>query len=250
MEKDENLKEKQATEAMIKNYQEKKKNKIINILAFLLPFLALLVLLRFCLVPAMIPYVTMTSVKESIWMSYVVSVMGGIISVLSVQFVYGVKIENYELRLIFWGIEDAKENVDEDIYQNLIKISYKYLDEYYLQTRQQAQNGFFVTMSVSVMGAIVIALGIGAMFFGKTTPAYVTTASGVITEFIAAIFFYLYNKTISSMRDYHNKLVLSQNISIALKITESMSKEQGEKVKEHIVEELVKDINTYIHSEN
>ena len=52
------------------------------------------------------------------------------------------------------------------------------------------------------------------------------------------------------MSDYHNKLVLSQNVSIALKISESMTKEQGEKVKEHIVEELMKDINTYIHSEN
>ena len=33
------------------------------------------------------------------------------------------------------------------------------------------------------------------------------------------------------MSDYHNKLVLSQNVSIALKISESMTKEQGEKVK-------------------
>lgn len=95
-----------------------------------------------------------------------------------------------------------------------------------------------------------MAIGIVAMFFGKTTPAYVTTASGVVTEFIAAVFFYLYNKTVASMSDYHNKLVLSQNVSIALKISESMSKEQGEKVKEHIAEELMKDINTYIHSEN
>ena len=86
------------------------------------------------------------------------------------------------------------------------------------------------------------------MFFGKTTPAYVTTASGVITEFIASVFFYLYNKTVSSMSDYHNKLVLSQNVSIALKIAESISGESAEKVKNHIVEELVKDINEHIHS--
>ena len=158
------------------------------------------------------------------------------------------RINIYNSELIKFGIEDAKEDVDDDIYKNLIKISYKYLDEYYLQTRQQAQKGFIVTVSVSIMGAIIIAIGIGAMFFGKTTPAYVTTASGVITEFIASVFFYLYNKTVSSMSDYHNKLVLSQNVSIALKIAESISGESAEKVKNHIVEELVKDINEHIHS--
>lgn len=50
------------------------------------------------------------------------------------------------------------------------------------------------------------------------------------------------------MSDYHNKLVLSQNVSIALKIAESISGESAEKVKNHIVEELVKDINEHIHS--
>ena len=149
-----------------------------------------------------------------------------------------------------FGIEDAKQDVDNDIYKNLIKISYKYLDEYYLQTKQQAQKGFVVTVAISIMGVIIIAIGIGAMFLGKTTPAYVTTASGVLTEFIATIFFYLYNKTLSSMSDYHNKLVLSQNISIALKIAGSLSDKTGEKVKEHIVDELIKDINIHIHSED
>ena len=109
------------------------------------------------------------------------------------QYLDECKIEMFKSKLIGLGIEDAKKNVDEDIYQNLIKISYKYLDEYYLQTRQQAQKGFFVTVYVAIVGAIIVAIGIVAMFFGKTTPAYVTTASGVVTEFIAAVFFYLYS---------------------------------------------------------
>lgn len=186
---------------------------------------------------------------ENVSVTLVGSLFVGIITVLFMQYLYDTKIGNCEQKLIVLGIEDAKEEVDDDIYQNMIKISYKYLDEYYLQTRQQAQNGFVVTMLVSVLGAVIVIIGIGAMLFGKTTPAYVTTASGVITEFIAAVFFYLYNKTISSMSDYHNKLVLSQNISIALKIAESISGEEGEKAKAHIAEELMKDINMHIHSE-
>lgn len=237
--------------SLLKAAENKGKNKTRKILVFLFVFAFV-----FCFMCIYYWYTSSywSSQREittgNIVIALIAALFLGVISILTLQYLNECKIEMLKSQLIGLGIEDAKKNVDEDIYQNLIKISYKYLDEYYLQTRQQAQKGFFVTVCVAITGAIIVAIGIIAMFFGKTTPAYVTTASGVVTEFIAAVFFYLYNKTIASMSDYHNKLVLSQNVSIALKITESMSKEQGEKVKEHIVEELMKDINTYIHSEN
>ena len=81
------------------------------------------------------------------------------------------------------------------------------------------------------------------MFFEKAQPSVITCAAGVITEFIAAVFFYLYNRTISSMSKYHNKLVLSQNISIALKIADSLPEQDKVKTKDLIVTELLKDIN-------
>jgi hypothetical protein len=37
---------------------------------------------------------------------------------------------------------------------------------------------------------------------------YVTVASGALSEFIAAVFFYLYNRTILSMSQYYQKLVI------------------------------------------
>ena len=78
----------------------------------------------------------------------------------------------------------------------------------------------------------------------KITPAYITCASGAITEFISAVFFYLYNKTVTSMNSYHDKLVLSQNIAFALRIAGEMEG-MGEKNKAKlaIINELVKDVN-------
>lgn len=69
-------------------------------------------------------------------------------------------------------------------------------------TREQAQKGFFVTVCISIFGAALIGVGILAMFLEKVEPSYITCASGVITEFISAIFFYLYNKTVTSMSKY------------------------------------------------
>lgn len=149
-------------------------------------------------------------------------------------------------RILEYEAEHIKDDVEEDIFENSIKMSYKYLDQYYLQTREQAQRGFFVTVCVAVFGALLIGVGIVAMFLGLAQPSVITCAAGVITEFIAAVFFYLYNRTISSMSKYHNKLVLSQNISIALKIADSLPEEDKVKTKDLIVTELLKDINTHL----
>lgn len=142
--------------------------------------------------------------------------------------------------------EYIQTEIQEDIFENSIKMSYKYLDEYYSQTRDQARKGFYITMGVSVFGAFLVGLGILMMFLEKTEPSYVTCASGVITEFIAAIFFYLYNKTITSMSNYHNKLVLSHNVSIALKVAESLPDNDKIKTKDKIISELLKDVNSYL----
>lgn len=149
------------------------------------------------------------------------------------------KIDEYEA-------ENLKNDVEEDIFENSIKMSYKYLDQYYSQTKEQAQKGFWATMFVAALGAILIAGGIIAMYFGAADSSYVTCGAGVITEFISAVFFYLYNRTVSSMGSYHNKLVLSHNVSIALKVAESLPAEDQAKAKNQIISELLKDVNSHM----
>lgn len=149
-------------------------------------------------------------------------------------------------RIFEYEFDNVQDKVGDDVFENSIKMSYKYLDQYYLQTREQAQRGFFVTVCVAILGAMLIFTGIVIMFFGSLESSYVICASGVITEFISAIFFYLYNRTVSSMSRYHNKLVLSQNISIALKVSDSLPPEDSAKAKNLIVAELLKDINIHL----
>lgn len=54
------------------------------------------------------------------------------------------------------------------------------------------------------------------------------------------------NISLSSMSKYHNKLVLSQNISIALRISDTLPEEEKVKTNNYIVSELMKDINVYL----
>lgn len=191
-----------------------------------------------------------SSFHHSIEISYIITVIGATIGFISIFIAYwnisiDMLLTKYRRMLVDKEINDIPDELELDIDKNLIKLSYKYLDQYYLQTREHAQKGFALTFTVAISGGIIIAIGLIAMFFGKTTPAYITTASGVIIEFISAICFYLYNKTVQGMNSYHKKLVISQNIALALKLANSLD-ERRDEVKTKIIDELIKDINLHI----
>lgn len=111
------------------------------------------------------------------------------------------------------GIEKLQETLEDDFFTKLVKINFKYIDQYYLQTQSQADKSFALTVIVAVIAVGIIVAGVVLMFLGKTTPAYVTAASGILGEFISVIFFYLYNRTITKMGQYHQKLVLTPNVT-------------------------------------
>lgn len=184
--------------------------------------------------------------KSDIIFMILISVAFGWCCRLCVTIVFEMSENRIRRKMLAYEIENTQNEVEKDIFENSIKMSYKYLDQYYLQIREQAQRGFLVTVSIAVFGAGLISIGIIAMFLGKVTPSYITCASGAITEFVSVIFFYLYNKTVSSMSKYHNKLVLSQNISIALRIADGLPEENSNQAKNIIIKELLKDVNIHL----
>jgi len=147
--------------------------------------------------------------------------------------------------LIRKGAGELQNSIEEDFFTKIVKINFKYLDQYYLQTKDQANKGFYISASAAVMGLIIIFIGIILMFNDKTTPAYLTTATGVVSEFISAVFFYLYNKTVIKMSEYHKKLVLSQNVALALKISDSLPENDSVEAKKVLIHQLTNEINKY-----
>ncbi len=178
--------------------------------------------------------------------SSVIIIIGMILTFIYFYLYYDKQEARIRRKMLEYEVENIQDEVQDNIFENSIKMSYKYLDQYYLQIRNQAQKGFFVTVCVSVFGAILIGVGIVLMFMDITNPSYIICASGVITEFIATIFFYMYNKTVTSMSKYHNKLVLSHNVSIALKVADTLPEEDKVKSKNLIISELLKDMNSHL----
>lgn len=211
------------------------------------------IIILFCTAIAIVVYFLETSYRSiriyEVILYALTGLCSGCIISIYVFLIFDMLESSVRRKIYEYEVDNIQGEVKEDIFENSIKMSYKYLDQYYLQTREQAQRGFFVTVCIVVGGAILISVGITAMFLNKTTPSIITCASGIIIEFIASIFFYLYNKTVTSMSSYHNKLVLSQNISIALKVADSLSEEEQNKTKALIISELIRNINSHLTEE-
>lgn len=176
--------------------------------------------------------------------------LGYMFIMIYIRFLLKIKLSNIEYSILRSDADNIKEKIEEDFVNNLVKLNFKYLDQYYSQTREQANKSFVLSFVTSVIGYLIIIIGIILILFEKTTPAYITTITGIIGEFISTVFFYLYNKTIIKMSEYHKKLILTQNISLSLKITEDLPDDLKNQIKKELVLQLVKDINKHLNYSN
>jgi hypothetical protein len=142
--------------------------------------------------------------------------------------------------------EELQGALEQDFVTNLVRINFKYIDAYYLQTKIQADKSFNFTLSSAVVSLFLIIFGIILSLFGATNSATVSASAGVLGEFISAVCFYLYNQTIAKMADYHRKLVFTQNIGLALKISDGLPPDEKTQAQRGLIETLSKDINQYL----
>jgi hypothetical protein len=165
---------------------------------------------------------------------------------ITVRQIIGSARRNLEHQITKARAEILKESIEEDFFTKLVKINFRYIDQYYYQTQQQADKSFRLSSVAATVGFGVMITGIIMMFLRITTSAYVTSAVGLISQFISAVFFYLYNRTILKMGQYHEKLVLTQNISVALKIAEGLPGEAKIQAQQNLIDRLTQDVNRYL----
>jgi hypothetical protein len=166
--------------------------------------------------------------------------------VLQVRYGTAVGERQIDLQLLKVGAQELQATIKEDFFTKLVQINFKYIEQYYEQTQRQANKSFALSAFASIVGLGIISTGVAMMFRDYVEPAYVTAAAGVVSQFIAAVFFYLYNQTIIKMGEYHQKLVVTQNMSLALKISEGLEGEAKNAAQCQLIDRLSENINLYL----
>lgn len=111
--------------------------------------------------------------------------------------------------------EKLEDATGDDIFKYLLLINTSALEGYIAQTRIQAEQSFRISKIVAGVGFVLIIVGIIMGFFSNISAAYIAAISGILTEFISGVFFYLYNKTLQQLNLFHNKMLSSQHASMS-----------------------------------
>lgn len=129
------------------------------------------------------------------------------------------KVALRESERVLEGLEPEK-----GYFARLATMNWKSLEGQYKLVERQCGRSFLASMSVGLAGFVLIAAGLVVGFDkGKETIGIVSTASGILTEFISGVFFVLFIRTVRQMRAYHAALVEVQNVLLSFKIVDRIT---------------------------
>ena len=118
-------------------------------------------------------------------------------------------------------------------FDSLVRINIENQAALYVLVKWHTDKSFKVAMRVCVFGFFLVIVGLILTITNLSNPpigSYITIACGVITEIIAGVFFYVYNRTTRQIRGFYDSLLTEQNILLSFKLMED-SKDENEKAK-------------------
>lgn len=110
----------------------------------------------------------------------------------------------------------------ETYFDSLVNINVDNLREYYSMVKSHTNKSFWIALILTVAGFLLIIGGISLIFLDLVNQniSIIITISGVITEFISAASFYLYNSTVKQLKEYFDSLVHVQKVLLSFKVIE------------------------------
>lgn len=119
-------------------------------------------------------------------------------------------------------IEQAHKD---DYYASLVKLNIDNLQRNYELVRLHSNRSFLTSIAVAIGGFTLIVLGliVGIFQGANETITIVSSSAGVITTFISSMFFWMYSKTVTQMKGYHDSLLNVQDVLLAFKVVQDAS---------------------------
>ncbi|MGV8127400.1 MAG: TRADD-N-associated membrane domain-containing protein [Methanothrix sp.] len=110
---------------------------------------------------------------------------------------------------------------EEYFFQELIGININNQRQYYDLVKNHTEKSFTVSIIAGIIGfALIIASIYVGMENAKVEAAKLSAYAGIIIEFISAIFFYLYNRTVLQLKAYHDSLIDVQNALLSFRLVD------------------------------
>ena len=123
-----------------------------------------------------------------------------------------------------------------------IRLSLNQLTEYYTINKGQAKSSFRASMGAMVVGLLTILVGIWIFYSnpgGDVKVAVIAGIAGILAEFIAGAYFYLYNRSLTQLNYFYDKLTSVQDTMLAIKLCETLPEPRATATREKLIEVLM-----------
>ena len=154
------------------------------------------------------------------------------------------------------GREKLRESF-EDASKRLIRaLEYRTieLEAYYEIALRQSKRGFNLSVGAMIFGFILLSGGLIVQFMmineilgfktGNGDMQTVVVGSGAIVEFIAALFLWVFRRTIQQLNYFYTRQSSAHNILLAFQVAQSMKTPDADKAKKIIIEKIMQENQT------
>lgn len=114
------------------------------------------------------------------------------------------------------------------------------LQKYYEINLTHARWSFWASLGSIIVGLVTLLFGVFMLYVKESLqPGVIATVAGVMSEFLSATFFYLYNKNLKQLNFFYEKLIKFQDTYWATGLANSLPEDKKAAMLEIIISNLV-----------
>ncbi|MBD5534505.1 MAG: hypothetical protein HDQ99_02370 [Lachnospiraceae bacterium] len=143
-----------------------------------------------------------------------------------------IKIETDEI------VKIIQNQPDYDVFKLLYK-NVRESTEYYIISKRQANKSFILAIISCVFGVVIYICGFLIVAISNKDIAIFTTIAGTVVELVSGLSFWMYNKSLKQLNEYHKRLSSTEKYLISIQMADKMETTKREGMYSWIIERVM-----------
>lgn len=151
-------------------------------------------------------------------------------------------INNKESKNIKIETDEIVKNIQEQSDYDVFKLLYKNVresTEYYIISKRQANKSFTLAIISCFLGVTIYICGFIIVAILDKDIAIFTTIAGTVVELIAGLSFWVYNKCIKQLNEYHRRLNSTEKYLTSIQMADKMSEDGREEMYRWLIQNVM-----------
>lgn len=151
-------------------------------------------------------------------------------------------INNKEAKNIIIETDEIVKKIQEQVDYDIFKLLYKNVresTEYYIISKRQANKSFALAIISCVFGIVIYICGFLIAAILNKDIAILTTIAGTVVELVSGLSFWVYNKSLKQLNEYHRRLSSTEKYLTAIQMADKLELSEKTKMYRWIIERVM-----------